>query len=128
VEGELIEDGLAGHGDEGEDVLLALARSLTEQVEASEDSLEGLFAEVRSAEAALEIGLHADDFAPEDKGSERDETYIAADSEPEADTEFDLPLFTAPPTSVNNNGHSSNGDHHELELAGVTQGQQLRLL
>lgn len=36
--------------DEGEDLLLALARSLTERVEASEDSLEGLFAGVRQTE------------------------------------------------------------------------------
>lgn len=44
VEGELTEDGLASFGDDGEDLLLALARTLTEQVEASDESLEGLFA------------------------------------------------------------------------------------
>jgi hypothetical protein len=128
VEGELVEDGLAGHGDEGEDILLALARSLTEQVEASEDSLEGLFADVRNAETDLEAGLRPDDFAPEDMPFERETTEAPVDLEPDLDSEFDLPLFTTPRT-VNSNGHAANGDGKaEFELAGATQGQQLRLL
>jgi hypothetical protein len=66
VEGELVEEGLAAHGDEGEDLLLSLARSLTEQVEASDDSLEGLFAGVRKVEADTEAALRPDDLAPEE--------------------------------------------------------------
>jgi hypothetical protein len=129
VEGELVEDGLAGHGDEGEDILLALARSLTQQVEASEDSLEGLFAEVRNAEADLEAGLRPGDFAPEAVGFEREEAEVPGGPEPDLDSGFDLPLFTAPRTSVNGNGHAPGGDGKaEFELAGATQGQQLRLL
>jgi hypothetical protein len=129
VEGELVEDGLAGHGDEGEDILLALARSLTEQVEAGEDSLEGLFAEVRNAEAELEAGLRPGDFAPEDVFFEREKAEFPVGLEPDLDSESDLPLLTALRTSVNGNGHTPSGDGKaESELAGATQGQQLRLL
>jgi hypothetical protein len=64
VEGELTEDGLASFGDDGEDLLLALARTLTEQVEASDDSLEGLFARVRDSEQAQDEALECE--PPED--------------------------------------------------------------
>jgi hypothetical protein len=60
VEGEVTAAGLASFGDDGEDLLLALARSLTEQVEASEDSLEGLFAGSREAERENEVVLGAE--------------------------------------------------------------------
>lgn len=59
-EGELTEDGLASFGDDGEDLLLALARTLTEQVEASEESLEGLFAAARDASQTLDASLAED--------------------------------------------------------------------
>jgi hypothetical protein len=66
VEGELVEEGLATHGDQGDDMLLSLARSLTERVESSADSLEALFAGVRQAEGEVEMALRAEDIAPEE--------------------------------------------------------------
>lgn len=57
IEGELPEDGLSSFGDEGEDLLLALARSLTEQADGHEESLEGLFEGLRESEQALEASL-----------------------------------------------------------------------
>jgi hypothetical protein len=66
VEGELGDDGLATFGDDGEDLLMALARSLTEQVEASDDSLEGLFAGLRDSARELEASL-GDALAEEDE-------------------------------------------------------------
>ena len=57
VEGELTEDGLASFGDDGEDLLLALARTLTEQVEARDESLEGLFAGLRESERDSDVAL-----------------------------------------------------------------------
>jgi hypothetical protein len=65
VEGELVEQGLATHGDQGEDMLLSLARSLTERVDSSVGSLEALFAGVRQAEGDIETALRPDDIAPE---------------------------------------------------------------
>jgi hypothetical protein len=76
VEGELGDEGLASFGDEGDDLLLALARSLTEIVEASEDSLEGLFAGVRRAERQVEAALQPDDLLPEDPEPERESVPI----------------------------------------------------
>lgn len=60
VEGELTEDGLGSFGDDGEDLLLVLARTLTEQVEASEDSLERLFARARETSQSLDASLAED--------------------------------------------------------------------
>ncbi|MGE0600661.1 MAG: helicase-related protein [Dehalococcoidia bacterium] len=65
VEGELSEDGLATFGDDGEDLLMALARSLTEQVKESEGSLEGLFAEMRESERRWEVALDTVDADPQ---------------------------------------------------------------
>ncbi|MEZ4479942.1 MAG: hypothetical protein R3B97_02160 [Dehalococcoidia bacterium] len=69
VEGELTEDGLASFGDDGEDLLLALARTLSEQVEANDESLEGLFSTAREASRTLDARLDAEDVpAPAEEG------------------------------------------------------------
>jgi hypothetical protein len=124
VEGELVEDGLAGHGDDGEDMLLALAKSLTEQVEASSDSLERLFAEAQGATSALEAGLNPDDF--ESEPDRRDEGVDGELPSWNAPSVLDLPLFEAVPVS---NGRHANGYGHRLpEVAAPANGKQLRLL
>ncbi|GMV85105.1 MAG: hypothetical protein AMXMBFR80_09620 [Dehalococcoidia bacterium] len=61
VEGELGDDGLATFGDDGEDLLMALARSLTERVEPSDESLEGLFADVRDSKWDHDAPLDEDE-------------------------------------------------------------------
>src|SRR5690606_34148906 len=65
VEGELGDGGLAAHGTEGEDLTLALARSLTGGDEASDESLEALFAGARRTAVEADAALDARDFAPE---------------------------------------------------------------
>lgn len=57
VEGDLVEEGLAAHSTDGDDLLLTLARSLSAQDEVNEESLEGLFAEVRAVADAAEEAL-----------------------------------------------------------------------
>jgi len=111
VEGELVEEGLAAHGDEGEDLLLSLARSLTERVEASEDSLEGLFAGVRQTEQEVEAALRPDDLAPEEPEAEpQPALWIMPEREPSDLTAFvELPLFA----SVTAATPSGNGDRPE---------------
>ena len=54
VEGELPEDGLAAYGDEGDDLMLALARKLVAREEDAE-SIESVFVEVSA------VGADADD-------------------------------------------------------------------
>ena len=51
IEGEIPEDGLAAIEGDGQDILLALARRLTDQNAGDRDSLEALFARRREAEA-----------------------------------------------------------------------------
>lgn len=121
VEGELVEDGLAGHGDDGEDMLLALAKSLTEQVEASSDSLERLFAEAQGATSELEAGLNPHDLEPEpDRRAEADGVLPSLS----APSVLDLPLFESVST-----GRYANGNGHMLPVtAAPASGEQLRLL
>jgi hypothetical protein len=144
VEGELVEEGLAAHGDEGEDLLLSLARSLTERLEASEDSLEGLFAGVRQAEQEVESALRLDDLAPEEYEPEPEPVPWAMPEWGPADlTEFvDLPLFGSattatpsgnggPPASPPNEAEAvtpAGRDGGDAEETTATEGEQLRLL
>ena len=53
VEGELPEDGLATYGDDGEDVMMALARKIVsgDEEEADDDTMEEVLAAARDAEA-----------------------------------------------------------------------------
>ena len=55
VEGELPEDGLAAYGDDGDDIMLALARKIVNgEEEEQEESVEEAFAQARDAEAVSE--------------------------------------------------------------------------
>ena len=54
VEGELPEDGLAAYGDDGDDLMLALARRIVNGEEEDADSVEAVFAQARDAEANAE--------------------------------------------------------------------------
>ena len=86
VEGELPEDGLAAFGDEGDDLMLALARQIVsgEETDADGESVEDVFAQARDAEASAEEFLVDDDWK-------------IVEAEPET-------------ASVNGNGHHSNGN------------------
>lgn len=66
IEGELPEDGLAALGGDGQDMLLALARRLTEEHANDGQSLEALFARRREADKNADdylVGVDGD-FAP----------------------------------------------------------------
>ena len=56
VEGELPEDGLAAYGDDGDDLMMALAHKIVsgEEEDADAESVEGVFARARDAESAAE--------------------------------------------------------------------------
>ena len=87
VEGELPEDGLAAFGDEGDDLMLALARQIVSgEEETDSESLEAVFAQARDAEASAEEFLVDGDWQ-------------AVEVEPEA-------------VAVNGNGHHANGNGH----------------
>ena len=68
VEGELPEDGLAAYGDEGDDLMLALARKIVAGAEDA-DSVESLFDQARQVAAEAEAllvdeGWHAPEPEP----------------------------------------------------------------
>ena len=70
VEGELLEDGLAAYGDDGDDLMLALARKIVNGEEEEDESVEDVFAQARQAEALSEEllvdeGWHAVEVEPE---------------------------------------------------------------
>ena len=84
VEGELPEDGLAAYGDDGDDLMMALARKIVSGEEEDEtETVEAVFAQARDAEASAEEYLVDDDWK-------------AVEIEPEA---------------VNGNGANGNGHH-----------------
>ena len=63
VEGELPEDGLATYGDDGDDLMMALARKIVSGEEEDEtETVESVFAQARDAEASAEEYLVDDDW------------------------------------------------------------------
>ena len=96
VEGELPEDGLAAYGDDGDDLMMALARQIVAgDAQADAETLEEVFAQARDAEAAAEEFLV-------------DDGWQAVAVEPEAVS-----------LNGNGNGHHTNG-HHEAKDIGLT--------
>ena len=91
VEGELPEDGLAAYGDEGDDLMMALARKVVSGGEEDDtETVEEVFAQARDAEADSEALLVDDGWKP-------------VEIEPEA----------VPVNGNGANGHHGNG-HHDL--------------
>ena len=88
VEGELPEDGLAAFGDEGDDLMMALARKIVSGDEDEDETVEEVFAQARDAETTAEELLV-------------DDGWKAVEVEPEA-------------ISVNGNGHH---DHIDIETS-----------
>ena len=83
VEGELPEDGLAAYGDDGDDLMMALARKIVSGDEEEDETVEAVFAQARDAEAASEEFLV-------------DDGWKVVEVEPEA---------------VEVNGNGTNGHH-----------------
>ena len=90
VEGELPEDGLAAYGDDGDDLMMALARKIVSGDEEEPETVESVFAAARYAEVTAEELLV-------------DEGWKTLDVEPEA-------------VSVNGNGHHAIGIGPTVEL------------
>ena len=78
VEGELGDDGLSAFGDDGEDLLMALARSLTERVEASDESLEALFGPAASSAELLDASRWPTDRETQSPGVALEAPLVAA--------------------------------------------------
>ena len=90
VEGELPEDGLAAYGDDGDDMMMALARKIVSGEEDEAETVEEVFAQAKDAEAASEEFLV-------------DDGWKVVEVEPEA-------------VSVNGNGHHAGDIRPTVEL------------
>ena len=89
VEGELPEDGLAAYGDDGDDLMMALARRIVSGDEEDEaETVEAVFAQARDAEATAEEYLVDDDWK----------------------------LVEVEPEAVNGNGHHDDGIGPTVDL------------
>ena len=120
VEGELPEDGLAAYGDDGDDMMMALARKLVldhdrgivsgdEEDEA--ETMEEVFAAARSAESEAEELLVDDGW----KVVEIEPEAIAVNGNGHHDP-FDIgPTIELVPANGHANGNGTNGHHDEAE-------------
>ena len=70
VEGELPEDGLSAYGDDGDDLMLALARKIVNGDADDAESVEAVFAQARNAESESEELLVDDDWSVVEAGPE----------------------------------------------------------
>ena len=118
VEGELPEDGLAAYGDDGDDLMMALARKIVSGDEEEDETVEAVFAQARDAEAASEEFLVDDgwkvvEVEPEavDVNGNGTNGHHADGIEPTVELVLDTGHVSA-----NGNGHAAvpvNGHHDE---------------
>ena len=85
-----VEGGLAAYGDDGDDLMMALARKIVSGDEEEDETMEEVFAQARDAEASAEEYLVDDGWKP-------------VEVEPEA-------------VEVNGNGHHADGIGPTVEL------------
>ena len=131
VEGELPEDGLAAFGDEGDDLMLALARQIVsgEETDADGESVEDVFAQARDAEASAEEFLVDDDWKAVE--AEPDTFEVNGNghhsngngSGDGIETAVELVLGNCHHADANGKGNGANGDGHHEEPA-PAEGQQ----
>ena len=123
VEGELPEDGLAAFGDEGDDLMMALARKIVGGGEDETETVEEVFAQARDAEAAAEELLVDDGW----KAVEVEPETIAVNGNGHESDIFGPTVELVPASSngANRNGHvpvpvNGNGanGHHSLPRTG----------
>ena len=125
VEGELPEDGLAAYGDDGDDMMMALARRIVSGEEEDEaETMEEVFAQARDAESEAEELLVDDGW----KVVEIEPETIAVNGNGNGNGHHD-DLFGIGPTvelvpangrHANGNGNGTNG-HQEDEASEAQQ-------
>ena len=107
VEGELPEDGLVAYGDDGDDLMMALARKIVSGDEDETETVEEIFAQARDAEATAEEYLVDDGWKP----VEIDPEIIAVNGNGHA---------PAPVNRNGTNGHNDAGIGPTVELVLAT--------
>ena len=109
VEGELPEDGLAAYGDDGDDLMMALARKIVSgEEENTAETVDDVFAAARAVEASAEEllvdeGWKTLDVEPEVNGSNGNGRHNATGIE----QTVELVLENGHHTNGNGNGHAN---------------------
>ena len=104
VEGELPEDGLAAYGDDGDDLMMALARKIVSGDEEDDaETVEAVFAQARDAEATAEEYLV-------------DDGWKVVESLPRAGHGVEPETVAVNSNEVNGNGHHADGIGPSVEL------------
>ena len=108
VEGELPEDGLAAYGDDGDDLMMALARRVVsgDEEDADDETVEEVFAQARDAEAAAEEYLVDDGW----NAVETDPETMAVNGNGHGSDIFGPTVELVPAKS-----HSNGNGHHDGE-------------
>ena len=118
VEGELPEDGLAAYGDDGDDMMMALARRIVSGEEDETETVEEVFAQARDAETTAEELLVDDGWKPVAVEPEA----VAVNGNGHHDAVGIGPTVELVPVNGHGNGNGVNGNgHHEDE---ATEPQQ----
>jgi ElaB/YqjD/DUF883 family membrane-anchored ribosome-binding protein len=117
VEGELPEDGLAAYGDDGDDLVMALARQIVSgDAQADAETVEQVFAQARDAEAAAEELLVDDGWQAVAIGPEVEPAEMEVHANGNGHhTAEDIGLTVE--LVVNGDGQHSSG-HHSLPATG----------
>ena len=130
VEGELPEDGLATYGDDGDDVMMALARKIVsgDEDDADDESMEEVLAQAREAEASAEEYLVDDGWKAVESlpraghGVEPEAVAVNGNGHGHGSDIFGPSVELAPAKShANGNGHTpapvngANGHHDDSE-------------
>ena len=132
VEGELPEDGLAAYGDDGDDLMMALARKIVngEAEDDEAETVEQVFAQARNAESEAEELLVDDgskpvEVEPETIAANGNGHHISGNGH---DDPFGIgPTVELPPVNGNGrqavpvNGNGSNGYHDHEEATELQQ-------
>ena len=113
VEGELPEDGLAAYGDDGDDMMMALARKIVSGEEEDEaETMEEVFAQARNAESEAEELLVDDGW----KVVEIEPETIAVNGNGNGNGHHEDvfgPTVELVPANGHTNGNGANGRHDE---------------
>ena len=105
VEGELPEDGLAAYGDDGDDLMMALARKIVSGEEDEAESVEEVFAAARDAVSAAEELLVDEHWRP--VGVEPEAVAVNGNGHRDAAGIGPTVEFV-----LGGNGHTANGNGH----------------
>ena len=112
VEGELPEDGLAAFGDDGDDLMMALARKIVSGDQEDEaETVEEVFAQARDAEAVAEELLVDDDW----KAVEVEPEFVAVNGNGNNGHHAGSIGPTVELIPVNGHRTNDNGHHDETD-------------